>query len=369
MIVEEYHGATHLGTEWTLSQVRNTFWIMNARRLIKEVKHKCVTCKRLYGSPTMQKMADYPSERCEPGQPPFTYVGVDLFGPFYVKVGRCEVKRYGCLFTCFNTRAIHIEVLNSLETDTFINGFLRFVSRRGYPKKVWSDNGTNLVGARTELSKSLRQLDRGKVIRTARRSEIELTFNPPLASHQGGVWERMIRTIRRIMLSLLVPSVRMTDDILHTTFCEVESIVNSRPLTKNSEDIHDEVPLTPNHLLLLRENAPLPWGVFHDTDVYRKHWRQVQHNATKFWRRWTKEYLVELQKRQKWLKETPNLRIGDLVLIIDENTDRGSWPMGLVVETSLGRDGLVRSAKIKTKSSVLVRPITKLVFLEGSCFT
>ena len=361
MIVEEYHGATHLGTEWTLSQVRNKFWIMNARRFIKEVKHKCVACKRLYGSPTMQ--------RCEPGQPPFTYVGVDLFGPFYVKVGRSEVKRYGCLFTCFNTRAIHIEVLNSLETDTFINGFLRFVSRRGYPKKVWSDNGTNLVGARTELSKSLRQLDRGKVIRTARQSEIEWTFNPPLASHQGGVWERMIRTIRRIMLSLLVPTVRMTDDILHTTFCEVESIVNSRPLTKNSEDIHDEVPLTPNHLLLLRENAPLPWGVFHDTDVYRKHWRQVQHNATKFWRRWTKEYLVELQKRQKWLKETPNFRIGDLVLILDENTDRGSWPMGLVVETSLGRDGLVRSAKIKTKSSVLVKPITKLVFLEGSCYT
>ena len=113
-------------------------------------------------------------------------VGVDLFEPFYAKVGSSEVKRNGCLYTCFSTRAIHLEVLNNLETDTFINGSVRFVSRRGYPLKVWSDNGTNLVGARSELSKSLRDLDRGKVVRVARRMEIEWTFNPPLASLQGG---------------------------------------------------------------------------------------------------------------------------------------------------------------------------------------
>ena len=111
----------------------------------------------------VQKMADLPRERCEPGGAPFCFVGVDLFVIFYAKVGRSEVKRYGCLYTCFSTRAFHIEVLNNRETDTFISGFVRFVSRRGYPQKVWSDNGTNLVGARSELSKSLRNLDREKV--------------------------------------------------------------------------------------------------------------------------------------------------------------------------------------------------------------
>ena len=106
-------------------------------------------CKRLYGTTLTQQMA---AERCEPGKPALSYVGMDLFGPFYIKQGRSEVKRYGCLYTCFTSRAIHIEVLNSLETDTFINGFIRFISRRGYPIRIWSDNGTNFVGACTELS-------------------------------------------------------------------------------------------------------------------------------------------------------------------------------------------------------------------------
>ena len=122
-----------------------------------------------------------------------------MFGICYAKVGRSEVQRYGCLYTCFSTRAIHIEVLSNLETDTFINGFVRFVSRRGYPQKVWSDNGTHLEGARSELSKSLRDFARGKVVRVARRMEIGWAFNPPLTSHHGGVWERMIKTVRRVM--------------------------------------------------------------------------------------------------------------------------------------------------------------------------
>ena len=123
-------------------------------------------------------MADLPPERCEARKPSFSYVGVDLFGPFYVKLGRSEVKCYGCLYTCFNTRAIHVEKLDSLETDTFINGFVRFTARRGYPIKVWSDNGTNLVGACSESCKSLHQLNREKVVAAARRREVEWIFNP-----------------------------------------------------------------------------------------------------------------------------------------------------------------------------------------------
>ena len=131
LIVLECHGDTHLGTEWVLSKLRTRFWIVGARKLIKKIKRECVTCKRLYARPMSQKMADLPPERCLPGQPPFAYVGVDLFGPIYVKQGRADVKRYGCLSTCFNSRAVHIEKLDSLETDTFINGFVRFVARRG----------------------------------------------------------------------------------------------------------------------------------------------------------------------------------------------------------------------------------------------
>ena len=269
-------------------------------------------------------------------------------------------------FTRFGIRAIHIEMLPSLETDAFINGLTRFVARRGCPAKILSDNGTNLVGAQAELSRSFRQLDRGKIVAAARRQNIEWKFNPPYGSHHGGLWERMIRTIRQVLVALLFSVSRLNDDVLHTVFCEVENVVNSRPLTKLSDDIHDDNPITPNHLLLLRGNYAYPWGVTQESDTYRRCWRHVQHLVTQFWRKWLKLYIPELQRRQKWLKPSPNIKTGDLVLIVDENSPRGSWPLGLIQDTNVGRDGLVRSAKIRTRSSVFVRPVTKLVLLEST---
>ena len=222
LIVQEYHGQCHLGTEWLLSKIRTRFWITKARSLIKKVKRQCVICKKLYAFPMVQKMADLPPERCLPFVRPFSVVGVDIFGPFYVRQGRAQVKRYGCVFTCFNIRAIHLEKLNGMDTDTFINAFVRFASRRGYPQKVWCDNGTNLVGARSELKKCLQEVDKDRVIQMARRHEVEWVFNPSHASHHGGVWERMIRTVRRILVALLNANSRMTDDVMHTVLCDRE---------------------------------------------------------------------------------------------------------------------------------------------------
>ena len=152
LIVREYHERAHQGTEWTLSLLRRKYWITRARGVIKKVRKECVTCKKLFDQPTNQQMADLPGERLKIVKP-FQHVGIDCFGPFYVKQGRSEVKRYGCIYTCMNMRAVHIEKLNSLETDSFINGFRRFMARRGTPVKVWSDNGTNFVGGNPELLK------------------------------------------------------------------------------------------------------------------------------------------------------------------------------------------------------------------------
>ena len=153
LILVEAHGQAHLGTEWVLSLVRMKYWIPGARNILRVIRMKCVTCQRLYGKPRVQKMADLPLERCTPGPLGFQHVGVDLFGPFYVVQGRSSIKRYGCVFTCFSIMAIHIEVLASLETDSFINGFCRFCTRRGRPRTIRSDNGTNLVGASVEIAR------------------------------------------------------------------------------------------------------------------------------------------------------------------------------------------------------------------------
>ena len=366
LIIEEAHNTAHLGTEWVLSNLRRKYWIPKARSLIKKLCNRCVTCRKLFSPPIQQKMADLPPERLEPNKPPFSYIGLDCFGPIYVKLGRAEVERYGCIFTCLNTRAIHIEKLEDVSTDSFINGLRRFICWRGKPEKIWCDNGTNFKGAEAELKRSLKSLNQNEITSYCSKLETEWKFIPPGASHMGGIWERMIRTIRKIFLSLL-SSTRLLDETLETTFCEIESIINGRPLTKISDDIDDPTPLTPNHLLLLREGYTIPAGKFEGRNLYRKRWQQVQHLAEQFWRRWLKEYLPELQHRNKWTIESQNLKKGDLVLIMNENTPRNLWPMGLVTEVNTGHDGLVRSVKIKTKSTYLVRPISKVVLLEGSC--
>ena len=160
-------------------------------------------------------------------------------------------------------------------------------------------------------------------------------------------------------------NVRLTDESLSTLFCEVECVLNSRPLTKVSAEACDLSPITPNHFLLMRQGPSPPVGVFSEGDMFRKRWRYVQFLSDQFWKRWLREYLPELQRRHKWVDKSKNLKVNDLVLLCDENTPRGLWPLGIVVDVMHSRDGLVRSVKVKTKSTVLVRPITKVVLLEG----
>jgi len=310
-------------------------------------------------------MADLPSERVAPSEPPFTFVGVDFFGPFFVKVGRSQVKRYGCIFTCMAVRAVHIEVAHSMETDSFINALQRFICRRGQPKEIRSDNGTNFVGGERELREAVAEWNKSKMYEFMRQKEINWKFNPPAASHMGGVWERQIRTIRKI-LSTLMNSQPLNDETLQTLMCIVENIINSRPLTVVSDDPKDLEPLTPNHLLHLRGRSAVPPGVFVKQDVYcRRRWRQVQYLADVFWRRWIKEYLPTLQQRSKWLQKERNTQVGDVVLVVDDSLPRNNWLLGRVVKTLPGADGLVRTVEVKTKTSILMRPVHKICIIES----
>ena len=309
-------------------------------------------------------MADLPPDRVMPYSSPFSSVGVDCFGPFYCKRGRSTEKRYGCLFTCLVSRAVHIEMCHSLDADSFLNAVMRFASRRGQPTLIRCDNGTNFVGGCAELSKSVNEWNRAVENHLLQKS-IKWQFNTPRASHMGGVWERQIRSIRRVMNAILKNAV-LDDERLATVFCEAESIINSRPITRASDCPDDAEPLTPNHLLLLRDGRRLPPGVFSIKDIYTRRWRHAQHLANQFWWRWVHEYIANIQHRQKWLEPTKNICVGDIVLVCDEITPRHQWPMGRIVEVHTGQDKLVRSATIKTQSSVLKRPVHKLCVLEGN---
>lgn len=268
---------------------------------------------------------------------------MDYFGPFTVKRGRAFVKQYGVIFTCLSIRAVHIEIAFSLDVNSCIDAVRRFISRRGPVKVLWWDNSTNLVGACHELQSALDSWNAGQIEQALTQHGIEWNFNPPTGSHFGGVWERLIRSVRKVLHGLLQACPRNLDDeVLMTMFCEVESILNNRPITKLSDDPSDAEALTPDHLLLLRPGPQLPPSLSQERDQYAtRRWKQVQFIADSFWRRWSREYLVLLQERQKWVKPKENVSVGDIVLLMD-STPRSSWALGRITDVVKDNHGLER---------------------------
>lgn len=365
LILQDAHERLgHSGRNHVLSHVRQRYWIIDAPSSIRKMLSRCTTCRRQHGASGTQMMADLPRNRVLPDEPPFTRTGVDLFGPFNVRRGRTSLKRYGVIFTCLASRAVHIEMATSLETDSFIHALRRFIARRGQVKEMRSDNGTNFTGAHRELRKAIKEWNTSQIEEALLQRDINWIFNPPTGSHHGGVWERIIRSIRKIMTATLREQ-SLDEEGLQTFFCECEAILNSRPITMPSNDMNDLEALTPQHLLLLKTQPNLPPGLFQRDDNYaRKRWRQVQYMSDLFWKRWTKEYLPQLQTRQKWNQPSRNFIPGDIVLIVDDSAPRGSWLLGRIVKTIADEHGLVRKVRVKTKTNELERPITKLCLLQ-----
>lgn len=212
------------------------------------------------------------------------------------------MKRYGVISTCLVIKAVHNEVAPSFDTSSFINALRCFMPRKGYVKELHSDNGTNFVGAERKLKQAIEGWNLEQINDTLSLKGIKWTFNPPTGSHHGGAWERLIRSNKGVLNSTLRAQ-SLDEEELQTVLHE--SILNRRPLTKESTDLNDLEALTPNHLLLLKTQPCLPPDLFHKEDSYARHrWRQVQYISDLFWKRWIKEYLPQLQERQKWTTQT-----------------------------------------------------------------
>lgn len=324
-------------------------------------------------------MADFPTERVEPSAP-FSFCSMDCFGPFLTKQGRKESKRYGLLFTCFCSRAIHIEMLDSMSTDSLINRLRCFIAIRGAVRQIKSDQGSNFVGAKNELKDTLKEVNAVRLAAFLADKQCDFVMNAPNSSHVGGVWERQIRTMRSILSSTLALSTcRLNDMSLWTFLNEVVAIVNSRALTVNNlNDPHSLKPLTPNHLLtMISAKVFTPPGEFVREDVYgRKRWRHVQFLAEQFWSQWQREYLANIAFRQKWHTPRRNLQVGNIVMMKGDEAHRNEWRLTRVTGTTTHKDGLVRRVKICLgdrklgkngerlhKISKVERPIQKLVLL------
>lgn len=303
-------------------------------------------------------MAPLPYFRLASFERPFTFVGIDFFGPYLVVIGRRNEKRWGVVFTCLTVRAVHIEVSHSLDTSSCSMCIANFIHRRGMPKEIFTDNGTNFKGAAKVLKEEQKQLNLQQIAN--KFDEIKWSFNPPAAPHMGGAWERMVKSIKSV-LKITYANFKFNDESFRNALWEAEFIINSRPLTFVSLETEDDEPLTPNHLLLGSSSGYKPMCSNNDL---RDPWRRTQKFADQFWRRWVKEYAPDLLRRGKWHNKQQPASVGDIVVVVDENIPRNTWPKGIIIETTTAKDGQVRKVKVKTSSGVFERPISKVAILD-----
>ncbi len=349
LIIKDYDERLHHpGTERLFAEIRRTYWILRGREAVRRHQRQCTECRKWRGRPEIPLMADLPLTRQRYFRPAFYSTGMDCFGPFLIKIGRRNEKRWGIIFKCMTTRATHLDLLTSIDSDSFLMSLRRFIARRGKPYELLCDQGTNFKGGQRELNDAFAALQDELQSHLANQ-QIKFTYNPPSAPHFGGCWEREIRSIKAA-LRVTIGAQTVTEEVLRTVLIEVEGILNSKPLGYTSSDVADLDPITPYCFLIGRRDASLPQVIYQESEILsRRRWRHSQLLAEHFWRHFLKYYLPDLQARQKWKTEKKTLEIGDVVLIVDPQLPRALWPVGRITQVFPGADGRVRTANVDVK--------------------
>lgn len=308
-------------------------------------------------------MSDLPLSRLDAYARPFTHMGVDYFGPLLVSIGRRQEKRWILLATCLTVRAIHLQVVYSLTTNSCIMALRNVMARRGIPAVIYSDRGTNFQGASKELMVAMENIDHERVATEFTTPYTTWTFIPPASPHMGGAWERLVRTVKQNLYKFQSNrSVSM--EVLENMLAEVENVVNSRPLTNIPIDNDQSPVLTPNHFLLGSSNGMRAWVQFDDSSTVLKNcWQLSQAMANQFWKQWIRDYLPS-SRRTKWFEKVKPVEVGDVVILVDPKLPRNTWPKGRIIGIKRGKDGQVRSATIHTCSGIYERPVVKIAVLD-----
>lgn len=371
LLIDEAHKITlHGGARLTLSTLRQRYWIIGGTATVKKLLRKCVTCCRYKTTTEHQLMGDLPKPRITPS-PPFYHTGVDFTGAVDVKLNKGRgvrtSKGYIAVFVCMATKAVHLELVTDLTTQTFILALKRMAARRGCPAHLYSDNGTNFVGTDRELRRQMQEnktLNHGVLATTLAEQGIQWHFNAPSWPSAGGIWEAAVASMKKHLKRVLGEQ-KLTYEEFQTLLTQIEACLNSRPLCPLTEDPDDaENCLTPGHFLIGRPIISIPQENLQEQNISpRRRWQLTEKMFQGFWKQWSAEYLHELQQRGKWCNKTRNIQKGDIVLIKEDNLGPMKWPLGKVLEVHPGKDDLVRVVTVKTQHSTYKRPITKLVLL------
>jgi len=365
LLIRHWHDITgHSGPQIVSSLICRQYWILSVRTLIRTIISRCTTCVRITAKNPQPVMADLPASRVTECHP-FARVGVDYAGPFSVKENRLrkprQYKMYLAVFVCFTVRAVHLEYVSDMSTGAFIAALHRFVARRGLPTDIYSDCGTNFVGA----NNLLRALVDDPACRDQLTASVHCTwhFNPPGAPHFGGLWEAAVRSSKSL-LTRIMGEHNFTIEEFSTVLSRCEAILNSRPITPASSDPAELECLTPGHFLIGRPLLAVPEAdIPITTKTLEQRWKLVSQCVQAFWRRWRSEYLQTLQIRSRWTKDAPNIEVNDMVVIKDAHAPPLKWRMGRVIEVLPGSDQVVRVVRLRTDTGIVTRPVVKVVKL------
>ena len=352
LITRQVHQCGHSAVAATVAKSRRRFWILKADDLAKSVKFRCVFCREMQAKAESQVIAELPVCRLAPFTPPFYYTSCDYFGPYHVKVGRNKTtKYYGVIFTCLNTRAVHLELAVDSSTMEFIQVLRRFFSVRGQPSPMISDNGSQFIGAERLLQELIKGWDIEKLREFSVEKGIKWQFTTPASPHQNGCAEALVKSCKMALKKAIGEKV-LTPFELYTCLLEVANLVNQRPIGRIPNDPDDGSYLCPNDILLGRSSSHVPQGLFRETKSPRLRVEFVQKIVDSFWKRWTKNVFPSLIPRKKWNAEKRNVRVDDFAIVQTPNALRGNWNIGRIVDVYHGQDGKVRNVRVKTTAGV-----------------
>lgn len=367
IIRHEHERLLHAGQQSVLASLRLRYWPVHGRGAVRRVLKKCTRCFKVNPPTMVAQMGQLPAARISPAKP-FEQSGVDFAGPIIIKAGprrsKITTKSYIAVFVCMSTKAIHLELVSDLTSEAFIATLRRFIARRGKLSHLYSDNGTNFVGANNELQEIVKIYESTESQIYLTQQQVRWSFIPPRAPHFGGIWEAAVKVVKT-HLKKICGEALLTFEELYTVLTEIEACLNSRPLTPISEDPSDLLPLTPGHFLTGAPLTALPDEELTLVPVNRlSRWQHVQQIVQKFWSRWSNEYLSYLQTRAKWHRDKPvELKLNDLVLLKEDNLPPLQWKMGRIVMLHPGMDNIARVATIKTSTGEVKRSVNKLCLL------
>lgn len=368
LIIKDYHLRTlHGGVGTVLTKLREKFWVLRGRQLVKKLGKSCTTCKKLFGPPASQPFAPLPKERITLTRP-FDNVGIDFAGPLYYTTSYTEVlqKSYLMIVTCAAVRAVHLELLPNMTTEGCLMGLRRFVARRGIPSCILSDNAKTFRRAALELNEVGNLVDDEAVQGFLSQKRIKWKFIVERAPWWGGFWERLIRTVKNT-LKVVIGKSNLNFEQLRTFLAEAEAIVNDRPITYVSNDPLDLNPISPSKFLLNTYTASEKENVASTTNEdIRELWKNRFKFTNKMWKRWRVEYLQTLKLfHTNNMKSSVEFREGDVVLLFDNARPRVHWKLAKIEKVFPGRDGRIRSCEIRCgDAKVFGRPIQLLFPLE-----